>query len=89
MREGERSERRWGPLTGEQVVVVLPQFDGSLVQLPGALPGFGTQPGPHVLHALLVIRVEEDDDRVPLGVVQPVHGVRGDVQHSMLVLEEG
>lgn len=54
--ESER-ERRWGPLTGEQVVVVLPQFDGSLVQLPGALPGFGTQPGPHVLHALFVIRV--------------------------------
>lgn len=50
-------ERIFRPLTGEQVVVILPQFDGSLVELPGALPGLWTQSGPHVLHALLIIRI--------------------------------
>lgn len=42
-------------LTGEQVVIVLPQFDGPLIQLPGTFPGLRTQSGPHVLHTLLII----------------------------------
>lgn len=42
-------------LTGEQVVVILPQFDGSLIELPGTLPGLWTESGPHVLHTLLII----------------------------------
>lgn len=44
-------------LTSEEVVVVFPQFDGSLVQLPGTLPGLRTQSGPHALHALLIIGI--------------------------------
>jgi hypothetical protein len=76
-------------LTGEEVVVVLPQLDGALVQLAGALPGLGAQTGPHVLHALLVVGVQEHHDGVPLGVVQPVHRVGRDVQHRVLVLRRG
>lgn len=45
------------PLTGEQVVIILPQFDGSLIELPGALPGLRTQSGPHVLHTLLIVGI--------------------------------
>lgn len=45
------------PLTGEQVVIILPQFNGSLIELPGALPGLWTQSGPHVLHTLFIIRI--------------------------------
>lgn len=45
------------PLTGEQVVIILPQFNGSLIELPGTLPGLWTQPGPHVLHTLFVIGI--------------------------------
>lgn len=75
-------------LTGEEVVIILPQFDGSLIELPGTFPGLWTQSGPHGLHALLVVGVEEDDNRVPLSVVQPVHSIGGDVQHSMFVLYE-
>lgn len=75
-------------LTGEEVIIVFPQFESALVQLPGALPGFGTQPGPHVLHSLLAVWIEEHDDGVPLSVVQPVHRVGGDVQHCVFVLAQ-
>lgn len=75
------------PLTSEEVVVVFSQFDGSLIELPGTLPGLGTQPGPHALHALLVIGIEEDYDGVPLSVVQSVHSVWSNVQQGMFVLD--
>lgn len=44
-------------LTSEQVVIILPQFNGSLIELSGALPGLWTQPGPHVLHTLFIIGI--------------------------------
>lgn len=56
-------------LTGEQVVIILPQFNGSLIKLPGALPGLWTKSRPHVLHTLFVIRIQEDYDWVPLGII--------------------
>lgn len=73
-------------LTGEEVVVVLSQFEGAIVELPGALPRLGAEAGPHVLHTLLGVRVEKHYDRIPLSVVETVHCIRGDVQHCMLVL---
>lgn len=73
-------------LTGEEVVVVLPQFEGTFIQLPGTLPGLWTQSGPHGLHALLCVGVQKNDDGVPLCVVQSVHRVGRDVQHCMLIL---
>lgn len=76
-------------LTGEEVVVVLPQLEGALKQLPGTLPGIWAEAGPHVLHALLGVRVEEHHYGIPLGVVQPVHRVWRDVQHCMLILHQG
>lgn len=75
-----------GLLTGEEVMVVLSQFESTLVQLPGALPGLGTEPGPHVFDALLAVGIQEHHNGVPLSVIQTIHRVRGDVQHSMLVL---
>lgn len=75
-------------LTGKEVVVVLPQFEGTFVELPCALPGLGTQPRPHVLHPLLTVGVQEHHNGVPLSVVQPVHRIRGDVQHGVLILHK-
>lgn len=41
---------------------------------------------PHGLDAMFGVWVEEDDDGVPLAVVQSVHRLRGHVQQRMLVL---
>lgn len=76
----------WGLLTGEEMMVVLSQFESALVQLPGALPRLGTEPGPHVLDTLLAVWIQEHHDGVPLSVVQTIHRIGGDVQHGMLVL---
>lgn len=64
----------------------LPQPDGLLIQLPGAAVGSGHEAVPHGLHALFAVRVEEDDDGIPLGVVQGVHGFGRDVQQRVEVL---
>lgn len=74
--------------TGEEMVVVLPQFEGTLIQFPCTLSGLGTQPGPHVLHTLFAVWVQKYHNGVPLGIVQTVHSIRGDVQHRMLILQE-
>lgn len=75
-----------GLLTGEEMMVVLSQFERTLIQLPGALPRLGTEPGPHVLDTLLAVWIQEHHDGVPLSVVQTIHRIGGDVQHGMLVL---
>lgn len=72
--------------TGEEMVVVLPQFEGTLVEFPCTLSGLRTQSGPHVFHTLFVVWVQKYYDGVPLGIVQTVHSIRGDVQHCMLIL---
>lgn len=74
--------------TGEEMVVVLSQFEGTLVQFSCTLSGLRTQPGPHVLHTLFAVWVQKYHDGVPLGIVQTVHSIRGDVQHCMLILPE-
>ncbi len=75
-----------GLLTGEEVMVVLSQFESTLIQLPCTLPGLNTEPGPHVLDTLLAIGIQEHHDGVPLSVIQTIHRVGCNVQHSMLVL---
>lgn len=47
----------------------LPQFDRLLVEFAGAAVGVGDDPLSHGLDPVLAVWVEEDDDRVPLGVV--------------------
>ena len=44
-------------LTGEQVVVILPQLDSSLIELPRTLPRLRTQSGPHALYTLLIVGI--------------------------------
>lgn len=75
-----------GLLTGEEVMVVLSQFESTLIQLPGALPGLRTEPGPHVLDTLLAVGIQEHHNGVPLSIIQTIHRIGGDVQHCMLVL---
>lgn len=72
--------------TSEQVRAGLPQFDGLLVEFAGTAVGTGDDPLSHGFDAVLAVRVEEDDDRVPLGVVQGVHSFRCDIQQSVFVL---
>lgn len=67
----------------------LPQLDRLLVQLAGAAVGARQQAVPHGLHALLAVRVEEDDDGVPLGVVEGVHRFGRHVQQSVAILRDG
>lgn len=64
----------------------LPQFDGLFVEFAGAAVGVGDDPLSHGLDAVLAVWVEEDDNGVPLGVVQGVHCLGGHVQQGMLVL---
>ncbi|TNN67625.1 hypothetical protein EYF80_022089 [Liparis tanakae] len=72
--------------TSEQVRAGLPQLDGLFVELASAAVGVGGDPLPHGLDAVLVVRVEEDDDGVPLGVVQGVHRLGRHVQQGVLIL---
>ena len=65
--------------TSEQVGAGFPQFECLQVQLAGAAAGVGHHPLPHQLDALLAVGVEEDDDGVPLGVVQGVYRLRGHI----------
>lgn len=64
----------------------LPEFDRLLVEFVGAAVGVGSDPLPHDLEAVLAVGVEVDDDGVPVGVVQGVHGLGGDVQQGVLFL---
>ncbi len=73
-------------LTSEQVRVGFPQFNGLFVKLAWTAAGAGNQAVSHGLHPLLAVRVEENDNGIPLGVVQGVYSLWGDVQQSMSVL---
>lgn len=64
----------------------LPQLHRLLVQLAGAASGAGHEPVPHGLDALLAVGVQEDDDGVPLRVVERVHGFGRHVQQGVSVL---
>lgn len=75
------------PLTCEEVGAGLLQPDRLLVEFARAAVGPGHEAVPHSLHALFAVRVQEDDNGVPLRVVQRVHGLRSDVQQSVAVLE--
>ncbi len=68
-------------------MVVLSQFKCTLMEFPGTLPGLRTQSGPHVLHTLLTVRIQEHHDGIPLSIVQPIHCVRSNVQHCMFFLQ--
>lgn len=47
----------------------LPQFDSLFVEFSGTAVRVGDNPLPHGLDAVFAVWVEEDNDRVPLGVV--------------------
>lgn len=64
----------------------LPQFDGLLVEFAGTAVGIGGDPQPHCFDAVLAIGIEEDHNRVPLGVIQGVHCFGRHVQEGVLVL---
>lgn len=64
----------------------LPQFDRLLVEFVGAAVGAGSDSLPHDLDAVLAVGVKVDDNGVPVGVVQGVHGLGGDVQQGVLFL---
>ena len=73
-------------LTGEEVRAGLPQFERLVVELAGAAVGPREHPLAHGLDALLAVGAEEDDDGVPLCVVQRVHSLGRHVQQRVLVL---
>lgn len=66
----------------------LPQLDGLLVQLARAAAGSRHEAVPHGLDALLSVWVQEDDDGIPLGVVQGVHGFGSHIQQSVEILRK-
>lgn len=68
------------------MMVVLSELKRTLVKLPGALSGLGTESGPHVFYALLTVRIQEHYDGIPLSVVQSIHCIGSDVQYCMLIL---
>ena len=74
--------------TSEEVCAGLPEPDGLVVEFSGAAVGPGDDALPQGLHARLAVGVEEDDDGVPLGVVQRVHRLGRHVQQRVFVLEE-
>lgn len=72
--------------TGEKVRAGLSQLDRLLVQFARAAAGAWNEAVPHGLHTLLAVWVQEDDDGIPLGVVQSVHSFWGHIQQSVTVL---
>lgn len=64
----------------------LSQFDGLLVEFAGTAVGAGDDPLSHGLYAVLAVWVKEDDNGVPLGVVQRVHSLGRYIQQGVLVL---
>lgn len=74
--------------TSEKVRAGLPQLDGLLIEFACTAAGSGHEAVPHGLDALLAVRVQEDDDGIPLGVVQSVHGFGSHIQQSVKVLRK-
>lgn len=72
--------------TSKQVSAGLPQFERLLVEFVGAAVGVGSDSLSQDLEAVLAVGVKVDDDGVPVGVVQGVHGLGGDVQQGVLFL---
>lgn len=66
--------------TREEVAAVFPQFEGLCVEAPGALVGVCVVHLPHCLHVLATVGVQEQNHRVVLDVVQPLHCSGSDVQ---------
>lgn len=64
----------------------LPQFDRLFVEFAGAAVGVRGDPLSHGLDAVLAVWIEEDDNGVPLGVVQGVHCLGCYIQQGVLVL---
>lgn len=64
----------------------LPQFDCLFVEFAGTAVRVGGNPLSHGLNAMLAVWVEEDNNGVPLGVVQGVHCLGCHIQQGMLVL---
>lgn len=57
-----------------------PELHSLVVEFAGTAVGIGDNSLSHGLHPVFAVRVEQDDNRVPLGVVQGVHSFRRDVQ---------
>lgn len=74
--------------TSEKMWAGLPQFDRLLVQFARAATGPGYEAVPHGLDTLLAVWVQEDDDGIPLRVVQSVHGFGSHIQQSVTVLKK-
>ncbi len=62
------------------------QLDGLFIEFAGAAVGVGGDPLSHDLDAMFAVGVEEDDDGVPLGVVQGVHCLRCHIKQGVFVL---
>lgn len=65
---------------------MFPYLEGLSVEFSGALVGVGVVPLSHGLDVLSAVGVQEQNHRVVLDVVQPLHCSGRDVQQGMLVL---
>lgn len=66
----------------------LPQLDRLLVQFARTAAGPRHEAVPHGLHTLLAVRVQEDDDGIPLGVVQSVHSFGSHIKQGVTILRK-
>lgn len=64
----------------------LPQFDSLFVEFAGVTVGVRGDPLSQGLDTMLTVWIEEDDNGVPLGIVQGVHRLGCHIQQGMLVL---
>lgn len=72
--------------TCEEVGAGLPELHWLFIEFARAATGAGQQASPHGLDSLLAVWIQEEDDGIPLCVVQRVHGFRSHIQKSMTVL---
>lgn len=77
------SEERLIRLTSEQVGAGLAQFNCLFIKLAWTAARAGSQAVSHGLHPLLTVWVEENDDGIPLGVVEGVYSLWGDIEQSV------
>lgn len=74
--------------TCEKVGAGLPEPHWLFIEFARASTWPGQKAVPHGFDSLLAVWIQKEDDRIPLCVVQSVHGFRSHVEESMTVLRK-
>lgn len=74
--------------TCEKVGAGLPELHWLFIEFARASTWRGHKAVPHGFDSLLAVWIQKEDDRIPLCVVQSVHGFRSHIEKSVTVLRK-